>query len=466
MQESMLYRKKAKGWGIGGLLGFSLLSIGQIVSLIGSGMTCFAQSIWIYTEQGGSIVNLTMLAVFAQLPGVLVSPIAGVLVDRWDRRWVMIVSNAVAALATLALQILIVTHTFQIWHIYVITVVLSIANHFQWPAFFATIPLVVPKKNLGPANGMVQVARAIGQVGAPFMAGIAVSLFKIQGVILFDMISYLVAFITLLIVVIPKPPVIAAVTAVQASFRREFIAGWKYLLERPGLVRLTQLFIASNFLMGVVTMLLMPMALTTISARDYGALASVSGVCMLVSGLAVTVWGVPKRRVLAVLGLMVVQGLAVILGGFRPSAWLWVLASSIFYFTAPIASACSEVIWQSKVAPQFQGRVLAATWMIVIGATQIGYLISGPLAQYIFEPLMAVNGPLANSVGAVIGTGAGRGIGLMFLVFGTLYVVITGLSYFSRRLRNLEVELPDEIADVPVTSDVALRTIGAVMVRE
>ncbi len=466
MQQSMLYRKKAKSWGIGGLPGFSLLSVGQIVSLIGSGMTCFAQSIWIYTQQGGSIVNLTMLAVFAQLPGVLISPIAGVLVDRWDRRWVMIVSNAVAALATLTLQVLIVTHTFQIWHIYVITVVLSIANHFQWPAFFATIPLVVPKKNLGSANGLVQVARAIGQVGAPFMAGIAVTLFSIQGVIFFDMVSYTIAFITLLVVAIPRPPVIAATTAVRASFKREFVSGWNYLFERPGLFRLLQLFAVSNFLMGVVSILLMPMALSAISAREYGALASAGGVCMLVSGLAVTVWGVPKRRVLAVLGLMVVQGLAAMLGGLLPSVGLWLVASAIFFFAMPISSACSEVIWQSKVAPQFQGRVLAATWMVTIGSTQLGYLVSGPLAQYIFEPLMVTDGLLASSVGALIGTGAGRGIGLMFIVFGGLSIVITVLSYFSRRLRNVEVELPDEIDNVSVTADTTMRTIGTVLARD
>src|SRR5512140_1744609 len=133
MTQSMLYRKKSPTWGIGGLFGFSLLSVGQVVSLIGSGMTCFAQAIWIYTDRGGSIVNLTLLAVLAQLPGVLISPIAGVLIDRWDRRWVMIISNAVAALATLALRTLIVTHSFQIWHIYIITCVIAIANHFQWP---------------------------------------------------------------------------------------------------------------------------------------------------------------------------------------------------------------------------------------------------------------------------------------------------------------------------------------------
>jgi MFS family permease len=462
----MLYRKKTKGWGIGGLLGFSLLSLGQIVSLIGSGMTCFAQSIWVYTDQGGSIVNLSMLAVLAQLPGIFISPIAGVLVDRWDRRWVMIVCNAVAALATLALRMLIVTNTFQIWHIYIIIVILSIANHFQWPAFFATIPLVVPKKNLGPANGLVQVARAIGQVGAPLMAGIAVTLFSIQGVILFDMVSYLVAFLTLLIVSIPRPPLVAAAQAIQGSFKREFISGWKYLLERPGLVRLTQLYAVSNFLMAVVSMLLMPMALNVISASEFGALASAGGVCMLVSGLAVTVWGVPKRRVLTVLGLMVVQGFAVMLGGFLPSPVLWLAASSIFYFAMPITGACSEVLWQSKVAPEFQGRVLATTWMITIAAEPLGFLVSAPLAQYIFEPLMTTNGPLADSLGRLIGTGAGRGIGLMFIVFGLLYVGVTVLSYFSSRLKNLEVELPDEIDDVPVTADAGMRTIGTVLARD
>jgi len=145
---------------------------------------------------------------------------------------------------------------------------------------------------------------------------------------------------------------------------------------------------------------------------------------------------------------------------------LWLVASSIFYFASPISSACSEVIWQSKVAPQFQGRVLAATWMVTIASTQLGYLVSGPLAQYIFEPLMSITGPLANSIGAVIGTGAGRGIGLMFLVFGVLYIGVTALGYFSRRLRNLEVELPDEIDNIPFTADVAMRTIGTVLARD
>lgn len=469
MSQSMLYRKKAPGWGIGGLFGFSLLSVGQIVSLVGSGMTCFAQSIWIYTDQGGSIVNLTVLAVLAQLPGVLISPIAGVLVDRWDRRWIMIISNAVAALATLALRALIVTDTFEIWHIYIITCVISIANHFQWPAFFATIPLVVPKKNLGPANGLVQVARSLGMVAAPFMAGIMVTLFSIQGVILFDMVSYTIAFLTLLIVRIPRPPLSTTPKTNENAFKNELIYGWKYLLERPGLVRVTWLFSASAFLMSVVSILMLPMALNTITASEYGSLASIGGVCMLLSGLAVTIWGIPKNRVQTMLAMMLLQGVAIVISGLQPSMGLWLMSFSLFFFAAPILNTCSEVIWQSKVAPHVQGRVLAATWMASVIAGQLGFLVGGPLAQYVFEPLMLANGQLANSVGALIGTGAGRGIGLMFIIFGVVFLITTVvLGYFSRRLQNLDAELPDEIDNfhATITLNEAMPTSGAVLTRE
>ncbi len=460
------FYKKNQAWGIGGTLGFSLLSLGQIVSLIGSGMTCFAQSVWIYTDMGGSIVNLSLLAAAAQLPGLLVSPFAGVLVDRWDRRWVMVICNAIAMLATLVLQLLIVTHTFQIWHIFAITVVLSIVNHFQWPAFFATIPLVVPKRNLGSANGMVQVARALGMVAAPFMAGILVTLFQIQGVILFDMVSYSIAFVTLLIVRIPSPPLYTASKTVEFSFKHDLVYGWKYLMERPGLVRLVTLFAVSSFIMGIVSVMLLPMALSTVSAAEYGSIASIGGICVLVSGIAVSIWGVPKHRIRTVLVLMVVQGVALMLGGLQPSVILWIAASAIFFFAAPISDSCSEVIWQSKTAPHVQGRVLAATWMISVAAAQLGYLVSGPLAQYIFEPLMSKNGLFAGSVGSLIGTGPGRGIGLIFIILGALFIGSAIMGYFSRRLRNLEVELPDEIDSVSITPNVTTRMIGAMVVRE
>jgi MFS transporter, DHA3 family, macrolide efflux protein len=466
MTEAVLYRRNERAWGIGGLTGFILLSIGQIVSLIGSGMTCFAQSMWIYTDMGGSIVNLTALAVLAQLPGVFISPIAGVLVDRWDRRWVMIISNAVAALATLVLRMLIMSKNFQIWHVFMIVVVISIANHFQWPAFFATVPLVVPKKNLGSANGLIQMARALGQVAAPFMAGIAVTLFRIEGVILFDMISYLVAFATLLIVSIPRPPVSVDAKVVRGSFKREFLYGWKYLLERRGLFELLVLFAASNFLLAVVSLLLMPMALNTISASQFGLLVSIGGVSMIISSLAISVWGVPKRRMPVILGAMVVQGVAIMVGGLQPSFWLFLCASAVFYSIAPLMGACSEVVWQSKVAPDVQGRVMAATWMASIAAAELGYLIAGPLADYLFLPVMAKGGALAGSLGLLVGVGPGRGIGLMFVIFGFIYVIVALRAMWAPSLRNIDKDLPDAIDSVAASKDAIVRSIGTAMMRE
>lgn len=445
MTQSILYQKSKKTRYVGpqGMKGFFIIWLGQIFSLIGSGMTCFAQSVWVYTDLGGSITNLTALAVFAQLPGLVVSPIAGALVDRWDRRWVMIISDAVAAIATMTLRTLIVTESFQLWHIYAIVIVISIANHFQWPAYFATISLMVPRDNLGSANGLVQMGRSLGQIAAPFMAGVAVTLFRIQGVILFDMLSYLFALCTLLIVRIPKPPVAQTNLAVKRSLKREILYGWKYLLDRPGLTGLLALFSASNFLLGVTGLLLMPMALSVTTATVYGSLLSVGGISMLVGSLVMGVWGGPKRRVYGVLGFMLLQGLGIMLVGLRPSVPLFFGASLLFYFSTPIVNACGGAIWQSKVAPEVQGRVLAASGMVSTGSLELAYLIAGPLADHIFEPLMAVGGPLAGSIGRIIGVGTGRGIGLMFLLFGGLCLVVAVVGYLYPRLRRLDSELPD-----------------------
>ncbi|MFZ6027935.1 MAG: MFS transporter [Chloroflexota bacterium] len=446
MTESMLYRKKAAAWGIGGVAGFALLGLGQIVSLIGSGMTCFAQSIWVYTDMGGSITNLTVLSVLAQVPGLAISLFAGVLVDRWDRRWIMIVCNGVAALATLWLRSLVMADNFQIWHMYVVIVILSIVNHFQWPAFFATIPLVVSKQNLGSANGVVQLARSFSQTAAPFIAGVVVTLFSIQGVILFDMASYIFALATLLMVRIPNPPRRAPLAKLdRQAFLRELKEGWRYIVDRSGLSSLVVYSSASNFLVGITGILMMPMALAVVSAKTYGALISISGISMMLGSLVMTFWGGPKRRMYGVLFFMLLQCLAMMLGGFRPSIELYLVASTVFYLAVPISSSCVAVIWQSKVSLDLQGRVFAVAGLFSTAAFQLGVLVSGPLADHVFEPLLMPGGALAGSVGRLIGVGAGRGIGLIFILLGAMGVAITLVGLFYPRLRRLDTEVPDAI---------------------
>jgi MFS family permease len=450
MAEYTLYEqgeKKQPGVRQMGMLAFLIIWIGQIVSIMGSGMTCFAQSVMVYTDWGTRITHLTALAVVAQLPGIIVSPLAGAVVDRLDRRWVMIVSDGVAALGTLLLRMLIVSESYQLWHIYAIVIFISTANHFQWPAYFSSISLMVPKRQLGFANGLIEMGRALSQIAAPFLAAVAVTLFDVTGVITFDLATYVFSLVTLLIVRIPKPPL--AVTSVQkkGSLLRGVIEGWQYLASRPGLLGILGLFAASNFLIGVVNLLTMPLALSITTTTMFGGLLSMGGISMLIGGLVMSAWGGPKRRIYGVLGFTLLQGLAIMIAGVAPALGFLVVASVLFYFAVPIVSACGSIIWQSKVPPQIQGRALAASGMVATCAIELAYLIAGPLADNVFEPAMAKGGFLAGSIGQLIGVGDGRGVALMFIIFGALCMLVAAGGYMHPRIRRLDEELPDAIPE-------------------
>jgi hypothetical protein len=171
---------------------------------------------------------------------------------------------------------------------------------------------------------------------------------------------------------------------------------------------------------------------------------------MLFGSMLMSAWGGPKRRINGVLGFQLLTGLCFILAGLRPSAQLIAVAAFFFFFSLPFINGSSQAIWQSKIAPQVQGRVFAVRRMIAWSSVPFSYLIAGPLAEYVFEPLLAAEGPLASTVGRLIGAGPGRGIGFLFIIMGilTLLIVLAGYSY--PRLRHLE----DEVADAVAGSDI------------
>jgi len=446
MSDSTQIKRVPQNSILSGMTGFSILWFGQIISLIGSGMTCFAQSVFVYTDMGGSITHLMLLAVMAQLPGILISPFAGLLVDKWDRKKVMIIGDTVAALATLTLRMLVVSDSFAIWHMYIIVVVISIANHFQWPAYFATVPLMVGKENLGRANGMVQAGRSVGQIAAPILAGWAVTQFSLQGVILFDMGSYFFALIALLIVKIPKLPkekLDPQVKEQKVSFIKEAFHGWVYLWEKKGLFSLLVLFCMDNFFFAAAGIILLPMAISLGTATLYGTVMALGGVCALTGGIIMGAWGGPKRRVYGVLGFMFIQSIGMMIMGIRPSKFSLIAGFMLISLVVPFINACAGIVWQSKVPLNVQGRVIAASSMVTTFGLEMGYLSSGPMADKIFLPLMAVGGPLAMSLGPIFGTGAMGGTGLMFTFLGIGCFTATLIGALNPRLRNLDTEIPD-----------------------
>ncbi|MBW4629445.1 MAG: MFS transporter [Brasilonema octagenarum HA4186-MV1] len=421
---------------------FTLIWFGQLISLIGSGLTRFALGVWVY-QNTGSVTQFALISLFAMLPSILISPVVGVLVDRWNRRSCMILSDAGAGLSTLAIALLLFSGKLEVWHIYVAVAVSSIFSAFQWSAYAAATTMLVPKQHLGRANGMVQLAEAASRLLSPMLAGALVVTIQIQGVILIDCVSFLFSLVTLLLVRFPKPKTTPEDEVRQSWRLREFTYGWTYITARPGLLGLLIFFAVINFLIGVVSVLVTPLVLAFASATVLGTVLSIGGSGMLVGGLVMSAWGGPKKRILSVFGFTLSGGLSILLAGLMPSVPVFFATAFIYYFGVSMINGCDQAIWQSKVAPAVQGRVFAVRSMLALASLPLGYLIAGPLVDQVFEPLLAVSGPLAGSIGRIIGVGRGHGIGLLFVVIGMLTMLATAGGYLYLPLRLLEEQLPD-----------------------
>ncbi|MBA3570625.1 MAG: MFS transporter [Pyrinomonadaceae bacterium] len=436
---------------------FSIIWLGQLVSLLGSGVTGFALSIWVY-QRTGSATQFGLIAFCGALPSILLSPLAGALVDRWNHRWTMILSGIGAGLIGLAIFLLLVTGRFEVWHIYVVSALLSTFSAFQWPAYTAATTLLVPKQYLGRAGGMVQMEQGIVQLLAPILAGLLLEIIQLQGIVLLDMAACLFALVTLLSVHFPRASATPAGKPDKDSLLHEIAYGWTYLTSQPGLLGLLMFFAVSNFLSGIVGVLFGPLVLSFASPSVFGTLLSIAGIGMLIGSLVMSVWGGPQRRIDAVFSVMLLGGLCILIAGSGPSILVVGTAAFLFFAGTPILNACTQVIFQEKVAPYVQGRIFALRGAITGASLPLAYLVAGPLADYGFEPLMVPDGPLAGSVGQLIGVGPGRGIGLMFMVMGTLTMIVTVVAYLYPRLRLVEDELSDAIPDDKASSESELIT--------
>jgi DHA3 family macrolide efflux protein-like MFS transporter len=437
---------------------FSIIWLGQLVSALGSSITGFALSIWVY-QRTGSATQFGFIAFCGALPSVLFSPLAGALVDRWNQhRWIMILSDIGAGLIASAIFLLLVTGRFEVWHIYVVSALLSTFSAFQWPAYTAATTLLVPKQHLGRAGGMVQMEQGIVQLVAPMLGGLLLEIIQLQGVVLLEMATCLFALVTLVSVHFPRASATPAGKPDKDSLLHEIAYGWTYLTSQPGLLGLLMFFAVSNFLSGIVGVLFGPLVLSFASSSVFGTLLSIAGIGMLIGSLVMSVWGGPQRRIHAVFSVMLLGGLCILIAGSSPSILVVGIAAFLFFAGTPILNACTQVIFQEKVAPYVQGRIFALRGAITGASLPLAYLVAGPLADYVFEPLMVPDGPLAGSVGQLIGVGPGRGIGLMFMVMGTLTMIVTVVAYLYPRLRLVEDELPDAIPDDKASSESELIT--------
>jgi len=428
-----------------GMRTFLVVWAGQLVSITGTTLTGFGLQVWVYLETG-SVTRLALVSLAFALPSVLLSPIAGALVDRWDRRVTMLAADLLAGASTLVIAALYFGGHLEIWHLYLLAGVGALGNAFQAPAWMAAIPLLVPKRHLGRANGLVQANEAVALVAAPAIAGAMLATVGLGAVLLTDVATFLVAVVTLAAVRFPPTP--KGEHAATGSLRADIAAGWRYLRARGGLLWLLVIYAGVNFVLAFVDVLLIPLIVTFSSEAAAGGVLSAAGVGMLAGSLLMSAWGGPQRgRIAWIMGGIAVGGLCVIVAGLRPSLVLIAAGAVLLMLGTPVVNTTSQVIWQLKVAPEMQGRVFALRRMVAQAAFPLGIALSGPLADGVFEPLLTPPGGLAGSVGRVIGTGPGRGIAFMFILAGVGTIVMAAVGWLHPRVRHVEEEIPDQIPD-------------------
>jgi MFS family permease len=440
---------------------FSVLWIGQLVSGLGSGLTGFALPVWIY-QQTGSAEAFGLLFFAATVPAVLMSPFAGALVDRWDRKWVLLASDGIAALMSLAIAALVFTESFEVWHLFVISVLGSAVGTFAEPAFTATMGVLVPRQHFTRASGLLHTSGAVVGILTPLVAGVLVTTIGLGGILVIDFVTFLVAVATLATVHIPRPPPSGVP---RRPLLREAHDGWAFVRRHQGLFILMLYFPVVNLATMMANPLFSPMVLSFATPAQLGLVVSVSSVGMLLGGVLLSAWGGPARRVRGMVIGQLLGALCLALIGLRP--WLPLVAVGMFLslFLMPTAQSCSQALWLSKTPPEMMGRVTAIRRMLALSTTPIAALACGPLAERVFNPLLVPGGALAGSVGRVLGVGPGRGIGLMYVLIAGFMLVLTALLYAHPRVRRLEEEVPDAApvrpAPEPVTPAPQTAAAGA-----
>ncbi len=403
---------------------FFTLWIGQAFSLLGSQLVQFAL-IWWLTQQTGSATVLALASIVGLLPQVFLGPFAGVLVDRWNRRRVMLGADAVVALATLVLVYFFRIDAIQIWYVYVALFIRALAGTFHSTAMAASTSLMVPQEQLTRVQGLNQMLNGGLSIAAAPLAALLLTLLPIQGVLLVDIVTAALAITTLLLVVVPQPARIVSAGAPQSTFRAywdDLRAGWRYLLNWRGLLLITGVAMMINLVLSPATALI-PLLVTEHfkgTAWHLSALEAGFGIGVLAGGLLLGVWGGFKNRIMTSLLGVAGFGVGILLMGLAPVS-LFVLAVFGMVLGGVMSSLANGplvAVFQANVAPAMQGRLFALLGSGSAAMMPLGLAIAGPITEVI-------------------------GVRAWFLFGGAITVLIAFVCMFVPAVRNIERERDD-----------------------
>jgi DHA3 family macrolide efflux protein-like MFS transporter len=400
---------------------FFTLWTGQAFSLFGSQIVHFAL-VWWLTEQTGSATVLATASLFGILPQILLSPFAGALVDRWNRRIVMIVSDSVIALLSLGLAFLFLRGQAQIWHIYAIMLLRSAGGAFHWPAMQASTSLMVPKEQLTRVGGLNQTLQGLMSIAAPPLGAMLMELMPVHSILLVDVVTAALAVVPLLFVAIPQPQrmqEIAAGRASKTTLWTDLAEGFRYVANWPGMLIIGAMATLLNCLI-TPAFSLMPLLVSKHfggEAIQLGIINSAWGIGMLAGGLILSIWGGFKRRMATTLMGLIGMGTGFVIVGATPSNlfWLALVGTALAGFMTPMTNGPLFAVVQSVVAPEMQGRVMSLMNATATAMSPLGLALAGRLTDAI-------------------------GLGIWYYVAGIVCVIMGLGGFFLEPVMALEVQ--------------------------
>jgi MFS family permease len=426
---------------------FTLIWSGQVVSLLGNSMLRFSFIIemWARGERATAVV---MLSVCALLPQVLLSPVAGAIVDRYRKRTALQVADAGGLIVVTGLSMAYLAGGgLDPWLVYPAVVLLGACAAFQFPAMASAVPLLVRRDQLQRANGLLASARSVAEVCGPALGGAALALAGLGSILGADLVSFAFALVTIRLVRLPDDVVAGAPRA--GSWRGlagDSLEGVRYLFAHASLRDLMLVFFSVNLVMVFGFAALQPMVLAR-TGNNIAVLASVNtavGVGGVAGGLLLAAWGGPRNRVrgmlLGIIGMCLSAQIAM---AVSRGVLAWCAAILIGAMLMPVVNAAVQSIVQTKIPREWQGRVFGAVLFGSQISAPLAMAVSGPLADQVFEPQRASGSGLAGLLAPVVGTGPGSGMAAMLLMAGVSGVVVALWGMARRTVRELDARIPD-----------------------
>jgi MFS family permease len=422
---------------------FTIIWCGQLVSTVGSYMTEFALILWAW-QTTGSATALALVAFFSRLLRIPLTLIAGLIVDGYNRKTLMMIADAVSMLCTSAIAILYFTHHLQIWHLYLTAAINGGASQIQSLAYQTSLTLLVPRQHYVRANSMNSSVHYGSTVLAPALAGILFPWIGLSGILVIDWLTFGWAIATLLVVRIPQPeqqsPV--ALNALIQNLNSSLAQVWNQPSLRLLLVLTTVFWFVHD--LGEAIYDPMILARTNGSAQVLASTAIAAGVGGVIGAIVLSVWGGFPSRIRSLLMSFIGAGLSKTIFGLGQSPVVWIPAQFCSSLNFPLMDSSETAIWMEKIPPAIQGRIFAANAFVVQGATAIATLIAGPLAERVFEPLFLPEGLLAKIFGRVMGDRPGAGMSFLYILCALTIVLVGVVGFNLPKLRTIEKTSIDE----------------------